>query len=90
MIKCQANFLYYIINYSNFLYYIINYSNFFYKSKEIDNSFSNMKKINEILLRITKSNLEIADLNLDKKEILLKHKLDVLVSNRKKLKGSII
>ena len=80
MIKCQANFL----------YYIINYSNFFYKSKEIDNSFSNMKKINEILLRITKSNLEIADLNLDKKEILLKHKLDILISNRKKLKGSVI
>jgi len=49
-----------------------------------------MKKINEILLRITKSNLEIADLNLDKKEILLKHKLDILISNRKKLKGSVI
>ena len=46
------------------------------------------KQIN--LLRITKSNLEIADLNLDKKQILLKHKLEVLISNRKKLEGSIM
>jgi len=46
------------------------------------------KQIN--LLRITKSNLEILDVNLDKKEILLKHKLYVLISNRKKLKGSVM
>jgi hypothetical protein len=46
------------------------------------------KQIN--LLKITKSNSEISDLNLDKKEILLNHKLEILRSNKKKLEGSVI
>jgi len=46
------------------------------------------KQIN--LLRITKSNSEVLDLNLDKKEILLKHKLKILINNKRKLEGSIL
>jgi hypothetical protein len=46
------------------------------------------KQIN--LLKITKSNSEVYDLNLDKKEISLNHQLDILMGNKGKLEGSVM
>ncbi|MDQ7009617.1 MAG: hypothetical protein Q9M94_04985 [Candidatus Gracilibacteria bacterium] len=46
------------------------------------------KQIN--LLKITKSNTDVSNLTLDKKEISLNHQLDILRSNKSKLKGSVM
>jgi len=42
------------------------------------------------LLKITQSNSDILDANLDKKEIILTHQLKNLRKNKSKLEGSII
>jgi len=65
-------------------------------NKPVEEMISMLEKFEKLLekqielLIITKSNSNVSDLTLDKKEVSLNHQLDILRSNKRKLEGSVI